>query len=170
MGSDSDLPVMREALQVLEDFDIPAEISICSAHRTPDKAHEVAKSAKERGVKVIIAGAGGAAHLAGVMAAYTALPVIGVPIKAWSLEGADSLYSTAQMPAGIPVATVAINGARNAGLLAVQILATADEGLYSRFLDFKANMAEKVNAKAQKLTELGYKTYLENAKKEKAAV
>ena len=163
MGSDSDLPVMSEAAKVLEEFGVADEITVLSAHRTPDRAHEYAKSAIERGLKVIIAGAGGSAHLAGVLAAFTTLPVIGVPIKS-NLDGVDSLLATLQMPPGIPVATVAIDGAKNAGLLAVQILATADDGLAKKLLDYKKKQAASVNEKAKKLEEMGYKKYLEEKK------
>lgn len=160
MGSDSDLKVMREAAKVLEEFGVPFEITVCSAHRTPDRAHEYATTAITRGLKVIIAGAGGAAHLAGVLAAFTTLPVIGVPIKS-ALDGVDSLLSTMQMPPGIPVATVAIDGAKNAGLLAVQILATSDEKLMQKLVDYKKQMAAAINGKAEKLEKEGYKKYLE---------
>ncbi len=141
MGSDSDLPVMQKAWEVLKQFDIPFEVNIISAHRSPDRLEEYASSAYGRGLRVIIAGAGGAAHLPGVTAAFTALPVIGVPIKSKTLNGVDSLYSIVQMPSGVPVATVAIDGAKNAGLLAVQILAQADEKLYSKFLEYKKELA-----------------------------
>jgi 5-(carboxyamino)imidazole ribonucleotide mutase len=161
MGSDSDLKVMAEAAKVLEEFNIGYEITVCSAHRTPDRAHQYATSAKDRGLKVIIAGAGGAAHLAGVMAANTTLPVIGVPIASSSLNGLDSLLSTAQMPPGIPVATVGTDAGKNAGLLAVQILGSADEAISKKIVGYKKNMAEAVNAKAKKLEEEGYKKYLE---------
>ena len=127
MGSDSDLPIMSEAAQVLDEFGVEYELTVVSAHRTPDRMYEYAKSAKDRGLKLIIAGAGGAAHLPGMTAAITTLPVIGVPIKTKALSGVDSLYSIVQMPGGIPVATVAINGGKNAGLLAVQTLAAFDE-------------------------------------------
>lgn len=162
MGSDSDLPVMQEAAKVLEEFGVAFEITVCSAHRTPDRAHEYASTAIGRGLKIIIAGAGGAAHLAGVIAAYTTLPVIGVPIKSKSLNGIDSLLSTAQMPPGIPVATVAIDGAKNAGLLAVQILATSDKDLAKKLATYKTTLANSVNAKAEKLEKEGCKKYLEN--------
>ena len=154
MGSDSDLSVMEEAGKVLKEFGVPYEITVCSAHRTPDRAHEYATTAVERGLKVIIAGAGGAAHLAGVLAAYTTLPVIGVPIHS-KLDGLDSLLSTLQMPPGIPVATVAIDGAKNAGILAVEILATADDGLVNKLMDYKKKMADAVNEKAKKIESLG---------------
>ncbi len=161
MGSDSDLKVMQEACKVLEEFSVPYEITVCSAHRTPERAHEYAASAISRGLKVIIASAGGAAHLAGVMAANTTLPVIGVPID-WKLNGLDALLSTAQMPPGVPVATVGIDGGKNAGLLAIAILATADETLAKKLVDYKKKMSETVNEKAKKLEELGYKKYLES--------
>ena len=161
MGSDSDLGVMQEGAKILEEFGVAFEITVLSAHRTPDRAHKYAISAIPRGLKVIIASAGGAAHLAGVMAANTTLPVIGVPIN-WKLNGLDSLLSTVQMPPGIPVATVAIDGAKNAGLLAVQILATSDESLANKLALYKTTMANSVNAKAEKLEKQGYKKYLEN--------
>ena len=163
MGSDSDLKVMQEAAKILEAFGVAFEITVLSAHRTPDRAHEYTKSARERGLKVIVAGAGGAAHLAGVIAAGTILPVIGVPIHS-KLEGVDSFVSTLQMPPGIPVATVAIDGAKNAGLLAVEILATADENLVKKLLDYKEKIATEVNEKAKKLEELGYGDYLNETK------
>ena len=161
MGSDSDLKVMQEAAKVLEEFGVSFEISVCSAHRTPARAHEFASTAFERGLKVIIASAGGAAHLAGVMAANTTLPIIGVPID-WKLNGLDALLSTAQMPPGVPVASMGIDGGKNAGLYAVQILATSDETLAKKLTDYKAKMTEQINEKAKKLEELGYKKYLEN--------
>ncbi|MFZ7125095.1 MAG: phosphoribosylamine--glycine ligase [Desulfobacterales bacterium] len=150
MGSDSDLPVMEAAAEILKKFDIPFEITIASAHRSPERAAEFARSASGRGVKVLIAGAGHAAHLAGVVAAHTALPVIGVPIDSSALNGMDALLSTVQMPPGIPVATMAVgkSGARNAGLLAVQILATGDDRLTTEFEAFKADMARQVQQKA----------------------
>jgi 5-(carboxyamino)imidazole ribonucleotide mutase len=143
MGSTSDLPVMKEAAEILNDFKIPFEINALSAHRTPDEVEKFAKSAHSRGIRVIIAGAGMAAHLCGVIAAMTTIPVIGVPIKA-SLDGLDALLAIVQMPPGIPVATVAINGARNAGILAVQILATGDEGLQSQLISFKEDLKKKI--------------------------
>lgn len=161
MGSDSDLKVMREAAEILKKFGVAFEITVCSAHRTPDRAHKYAADAVKRGLKVIIAGAGGAAHLAGVLASFTTLPVIGVPINS-KLKGIDSLLSTMQMPPGIPVATVAIDGAKNAGLLAVQILAINDKNLSKKLIDYKQKMAETVNKKAKKLEKNGYKKYLEN--------
>ena len=145
MGSRSDLEVMREALDTMTEFGIPHELTVVSAHRTPDRMFAYAKGAADRGVKVIIAGAGGAAHLPGMVASLTIIPVIGVPIKSRnSIDGWDSLLSIVQMPAGVPVATVAVNGARNAGLLAVQILATADERLAEKFTAFKGEQEDKV--------------------------
>jgi 5-(carboxyamino)imidazole ribonucleotide mutase len=160
MGSDSDLPVMSEAAKVLDDFGISYELTIVSAHRTPDRMYEYAKSAKGRGLKLIIAGAGGAAHLPGMTAAITTLPVIGVPVKTKALSGVDSLYSIVQMPGGIPVATVAINGAKNAGLLAVQILAAFDKELSTKVEAYKAELAISVEDKADKLETKGYTSYL----------
>jgi 5-(carboxyamino)imidazole ribonucleotide mutase len=143
MGSTSDLPVMEEAAKVLNELQIPFEMNALSAHRTPDKVEGFARSAAGRGIKVIIAGAGMAAHLPGVIAAMTPLPVIGVPIKG-SLEGLDSLLAIVQMPPGIPVATVAINGARNAGILAAQIIATGDPGLMDKIIRFKEELKDKI--------------------------
>jgi 5-(carboxyamino)imidazole ribonucleotide mutase len=143
MGSDSDLPIMSKSVDVFKEFDIPFEVKILSAHRTPDEHSEWSKSAKERGIKVIIAAAGGAAHLPGVTAGNTTLPVIGVPIKTKSLEGMDSLLSIVQMPSGVPVATVAIDGAKNAALLAVQILGVADENISNKMAQYKKSMAEQ---------------------------
>lgn len=163
MGSDSDLKVMAEAAKALEEFGIPFEISVVSAHRTPERAHEYATSAIGRGLKVIIASAGGAAHLAGVMAANTTLPVIGVPID-WKLGGLDALLATAQMPPGVPVAAMGIDGGKNAGLFAVEILATSDERLATKLVDYKKKMADAVKAKADKLEKEGYEKYLKTAK------
>lgn len=153
MGSDSDLGVMEETAAILRKFGIAFEITVASAHRTPRRAAEFAESARDRGIKVIIAGAGHAAHLAGAMAAHTTLPVIGVPIDSSALQGMDALLSTVQMPPGIPVATVAVGkpGAVNAGILAVQILAVGDPALADKLADYKAQMAAKVTEKAQKL-------------------
>lgn len=147
MGSDSDAPVMRQAADALDEFDVSWEMRVLSAHRTPDDAISYSREAAGRGVKVVIAGAGGAAHLPGVLAATTTLPVIGVPIGLKNLDGLDSLLSIAQMPKGIPVATVAIDGARNAGLLAVRILATSDPSLTTALENFAANMADEVRRK-----------------------
>ncbi len=164
MGSDSDLPVMQEAAKVLEQLGVAFEMSVISAHRTPERALQYAKSAKERGLKVMIAGAGGAAHLAGVVAAHTTLPVVGVPVKSGALAGVDALYATVQMPPGIPVATVAIDGAKNAGILAAQIIATSDAALAAKLDSYKKELAHSVEAKAKKLEEVGYKKYLEEKK------
>ena len=153
MGSDSDLDTMREAAKVCEEFGVGCEVRVLSAHRTPHDAAEYAGSAETRGLRVIIAGAGGAAHLAGVVAGHTTLPVIGVPIKSAALNGYDSLLSIVQMPAGVPVACVAIDGARNAGLLAIQILATADPGLHERLQAFKAELVEKTRDKDRRVQE-----------------
>ena len=162
MGSDSDLPVMSETAKILEKFEIPFEVKIISAHRTPDRIFEYARGAKANGLKVIIAGAGGAAHLAGVTAALTPLPVIGVPIKSAALNGLDSLYSIVQMPSGIPVATTAINGALNAGLLAVKMLALSDEKLSDKLVAYQEELKNSVEKKAEKLENIGYKAYLES--------
>jgi phosphoribosylaminoimidazole carboxylase PurE protein len=153
MGSDSDLEIMKEAGKSLDDFGIAYEIDVTSAHRSPDRTAEYAKNAAERGIKVIIAGAGGAAHLAGVIAAHTTLPVIGVPIPATSLNGMDSLLATVQMPAGIPVATVAIGkpGATNAGILAAQMIALADAGIAKKMVGHKEKLAKGVEEKSKKL-------------------
>lgn len=144
MGSTSDYDIMSAAIQVLEDFGIEYEKKVISAHRTPDLMCEYAKSARERGIGVIIAGAGGAAHVAGVVAGMTTVPVIGVPIQTKALGGMDSLLSIVQMPGGIPVATMAINGAKNAGLLAAEILALSDEGLQKKLSDFRQAQTQKV--------------------------
>ncbi len=151
MGSDSDLPVLRAAAEVLAELGVPWEMTIVSAHRTPRRLYEYAQGARERGLKVIIAGAGGAAHLPGMAAALSPLPVIGVPVKTSSLSGQDSLLSIVQMPAGVPVATVAINGARNAGILAAQILGTADEAILDRVARFKQDMETRVLEKAGRM-------------------
>lgn len=153
MGSDSDLPVVRGTLQRLEQFGIPYEARVISAHRTPHAAEAFARDAVENGFGVLIAAAGKAAHLGGVLAAYTPLPVIGLPIKSSTMDGLDSLLSIVQMPSGIPVATVAINGADNAGILAAQILAISDEALYQKLIAFKEDMAAEVAAKDRKLQE-----------------
>ena len=160
MGSDSDLPVMSKAAEILDELQVPYELTIVSAHRTPDRLCEYAKTAEEKGLSVIIAGAGGAAHLPGMTAAMTVLPVIGVPVQTKALGGVDSLYSIVQMPPGIPVATVAINGAQNAGLLAAKILATSDEALLERLKAYSQEMKEQVVAKAEKLDKVGYKEYM----------
>jgi 5-(carboxyamino)imidazole ribonucleotide mutase len=162
MGSDSDLAVMSEAVEVLEEFAVTYDMGIVSAHRTPDSLYKYASSAQKLGIKVIIAGAGGAAHLPGMTASMTTLPVIGVPIKTKTMDGLDSLLSIAQMPFGVPVATVAINGAKNAGLLAVQILAIADKNLEKKLAAYKQKMSKTVKTKNKKLVEIGFKKYLDN--------
>jgi 5-(carboxyamino)imidazole ribonucleotide mutase len=161
MGSDSDLPTMQGAIQICERFRVAHEVAIVSAHRTPERMVEYAHSAHERGLKVIIAGAGGAAHLPGMVAALTPLPVIGVPVQSKALQGVDSLYSIVQMPAGIPVATVAIGNATNAGLLAVQILASHNPVLLKAVQEYRASLAVAVAAKDQELQQSGYRKYLE---------
>jgi 5-(carboxyamino)imidazole ribonucleotide mutase len=149
MGSDSDLPVMQEAAKVLHELQVPYEMTIVSAHRTPKRLYEYAQQASDRGLEVIIAGAGGAAHLPGMVASLSPLPVVGVPVKTSTLSGEDSLLSIVQMPPGVPVATVAINGARNAGILAAQILGTADTGLRQRVVDFKQALEAMVMSKVE---------------------
>lgn len=161
MGSDSDLPIMKKAAEMLEKFGIGYEMTIISAHRMPDLFVEYASGAEERGIEVIIAGAGGAAHLPGMCAALFDLPVIGVPIHTKSLGGVDSLYSIVQMPSGIPVATVAIDGAANAAILAAKILSVSDPELRARLKDYKKEMKDGVSAKADKLDRLGYGKYIE---------
>lgn len=151
MGSDSDLPVMQEAAAVLREFGVPYEMTIVSAHRTPGRLYEYARTARDRGLRVIIAGAGGAAHLPGMAAAISELPVIGVPVKSSALNGEDSLLSIVQMPGGIPVATVAINGAKNAGILATQILGVADPSLLDRVVQYKKDLEAMVMGKVEKL-------------------
>jgi 5-(carboxyamino)imidazole ribonucleotide mutase len=155
MGSTSDLPVMEKTAQILNDFKIPFEINALSAHRTPEQVEEFARKAEQRGIKVIIAGAGMAAHLPGVIAAFTPLPVIGVPIKA-SLEGLDSILSILQMPPGIPVATVGVNGAMNAGILAVQIIATGDPELMKEVVSFKEKLKQKIVEANDELKSIKY--------------
>jgi 5-(carboxyamino)imidazole ribonucleotide mutase len=161
MGSDSDLPIMKECALALEEFDIPYEVVISSAHRVPEGTAAFARDAAGRGIQVIVAGAGMAAHLAGVIASLTPLPVIGVPIQSGALKGLDSLYAIVQMPPGIPVATVAIDGARNAGILAAQILGVKNPELREKILKFKEQMTEKVVSKNQKLQQTGWRPYLE---------
>ena len=160
MGSDSDLKVMKEAAEILEYFDIEYELTIVSAHRTPERMVKYAFNAMEKGIKVIIAGAGGSAHLPGMIAALTSIPVIGVPIKSSSVEGLDSLLSIVQMPPGIPVATVAINGSKNAGLLACQILSTQNKVLLDKLENYKKEMKNQVISKANKLDIIGWREYL----------
>ena len=158
MGSTSDLPIMKEAAKVLDELEIPFEINALSAHRTPEEAAEFAKSAVHRGIRVIIAGAGGAAHLPGVMAAFTPLPVIGVPVLSTiSIDGWDSVLSILQMPPGIPVATVGLDGARNAGILAAQILATGDMELMQKIVAFKDGLKEKIIQANEELKAIKYK-------------
>lgn len=152
MGSDSDWSTMKEAAEILEDFGIPFEKQVVSAHRTPDVMAEYGKSARERGLKVIIAGAGGAAHLPGMLASYTTLPVIGVPVKTSALGGIDSLYSIVQMPNGVPVATVAIGKAKNAGLLALRILGVNDQSIAKSLASYQEKMAKESKEKTKNLT------------------
>lgn len=160
MGSDSDLPVMRQAADVLKELGVEFELTIVSAHRTPGRMFQFAKSAHERGIRVIIAGAGGAAHLPGMVASLSPLPVIGVPIKSSnSIDGWDSVLSILQMPNGVPVATVALNAAKNAGILAAQILGSHDEKLRTRMLKYKAELADGVRKKYERLEEMGYENY-----------
>lgn len=161
MGSDSDLGIMKEAAVFLDSVGIPYEVSVLSAHRNPDKACEYSKTARERGLSVIIAGAGVSAHLPGVMSALTTLPVIGVPIKSGALDGVDALYSIVQMPPGIPVATVAINGARNAGILAAEIISVSNVDIANKLAKFKEDMNQAGLAKNEKLHEIGIDKYLE---------
>jgi phosphoribosylaminoimidazole carboxylase PurE protein len=151
MGSDSDLPVMRAAAQILGELGVTHELDIVSAHRTPDRLYDYARGAEDRGIRVIIAGAGGAAHLPGMVASLCNLPVIGVPVSATKLDGEDALLSIVQMPAGIPVATVAIDNATNAGILAAQMLATGDDALRARLAAYKDGLRDKVLAKAERL-------------------
>ncbi len=163
MGSDSDLPIMRQAADVLTELSVAFELTIVSAHRTPERMFEFAKKAHTRGVKVIIAGAGGAAHLPGMVASLTPLPVIGVPIKSSnSIDGWDSVLSILQMPNGVPVATVALNAAKNAGLLAAEIMATSDADLLEKMIAYKKELAEGVAVKYEKLERIGYEEYLKN--------
>ena len=161
MGSDSDLGIMKKAVNVLEDFEVPYKIDIISAHRTPEMAKDFSVNAHKEGIKVIICGAGLAAHLAGSVSAHTPLPVIGVPIGGGKHQGVDSLYSTVQMPPGVPVATVGIDGAKNAALLAIQILGVSDKKYMDAILDFKKAQAKNIVEKSEKLKRIGYKKYLE---------
>jgi len=161
MGSDSDLEVMKAAAEILDSFDVSFEIMIVSAHRTPERMVDFAQKANERGIKVIIAGAGGAAHLPGMVASLTPLPVVGVPVKSSnSIDGWDSILSILQMPIGVPVATVALNGAKNAALLAIRILATADDNLYKKMLDFQEQMKTETINKSEGLENIEYKNYV----------
>lgn len=161
MGSDSDLPVMSEAAKILDQLKVPYELTVVSAHRTPDRLYDYAKAAKDKDLKVIIAGAGGAAHLPGMVASLTSVPVVGVPVKTRTLNGVDSLYSIVQMPPGIPVATVAINGAKNAGILAAQIIGSFDETVSKAVITYKEDLKEMVEGKANHLEAIGYQPYLE---------
>lgn len=161
MGSDSDMPVMAKAAEILDKFGIEYEMKVISAHRAPDVFFDYAKSAEEKGFKVIIAGAGMAAHLPGMCAAIFPMPVIGIPMHTTSLGGKDSLYSIVQMPSGIPVATVAINGGANAGILAAKILATSDSELLAKLKEYSESMKESVIEKDRLLQETGYKKYME---------
>lgn len=153
MGSINDLAAVRPAIEILKEFGVETDVRVISAHRTPKEAHDFAGNAIANGIETIIACAGKAAHLAGVMASYTTLPIIGLPIKSSTMDGLDSLLSTVQMPAGVPVATVAINGAQNAGLLAIQMLVLKYDGLQSKLIDYKSKMTEKVNAQDAELQE-----------------
>jgi 5-(carboxyamino)imidazole ribonucleotide mutase len=166
MGSKSDLPIMAEAAEMLETFGIPFEITIASAHRTPERAAQYATTAQKRGIKVIIAGAGGAAHLPGVIASMTTLPIIGVPIKSSnSIDGWDSILSILQMPSGIPVATMALNGAQNAAILAAQIIAHCDSKVAGKLKDFKKSLKKKVEQNIHELEKVDYKEYLKKPSK-----
>ena len=162
MGSDSDLPIMRQAADVLKELEIPTEVTIVSAHRTPERMFDFAKNAHLRGIRVIIAGAGGAAHLPGMVASLSPLPTIGVPIKSSnSLDGWDSILSILQMPNGVPVATVALNAAKNAGILAAQILGASDAAILERIVQFKQGLADEVAVKYEKLESEGYEAFSE---------
>lgn len=165
MGSDSDMPVMAQAADFLEKMGIDFEITVISAHREPELFFEYAKAAEGKGIKVLIAGAGKAAHLPGMCAALFPMPVIGVPMKTSDLGGVDSLYSIVQMPSGIPVATVAINGGKNAGILAAKILAASDDALLQKLKDYSEEMEKEVVGKAEKLDQIGYKEYVAQMKK-----
>ena len=165
MGSDSDMPIMAKAAEILDQFGIDYEMTIISAHREPDIFFEWAKAAESRGIKVISAGAGKAAQLPGMCAALFPMPVIGIPMKTSDLGGVDSLYSIVQMPSGVPVATVAINGGANAGILAAKILATSDEELLGKLKDYVEGLKNDVVKKAEKLDEIGYKEYVAQMKK-----
>jgi 5-(carboxyamino)imidazole ribonucleotide mutase len=160
MGSDSDLPVMQEAAKILEEFGIDFELTIVSAHRTPERMFDYAKNCDKRGIEVIIAGAGGAAHLPGMVASITPLPVIGVPVKTSSLAGMDSLLSIVQMPPGVPVATVAINNAKNAGILAAEILGIKYPQIKRKVAEYKERMKKEVEEKAARMENIGYREYL----------
>ena len=160
MGSDSDLPIMKQAAEFLDEMNIPFEIDVVSAHRTPEKMMDYAKSAHKRGIKVIVAGAGGAAHLPGMVASMTPLPVIGVPVKSSnSIDGWDSILSILQMPNGIPVATVALNAGKNAGILAARIIGVSDSIILDKMIDYQSTLKNKVLATGDRLKEVGYKEY-----------
>ena len=161
MGSDSDLPVMYKAAEMLDSLGVPYELTVVSAHRTPDRMAQYAKTAYDRGLKVIIAGAGGSAHLPGMVAAQTCLPVIGVPVQTKALGGVDSLYSIVQMPPGIPVATVAINGALNAGLLAAKMIGAFDPAVMEKVTAYSEELKDTVEEKARRLEDEGYRKYLD---------
>ena len=161
MGSDSDLPILQSAAQILEELQVTYELTIVSAHRTPQRLFDYAQQAETKGLEVIIAGAGGSAHLPGMIAAITPLPVIGVPVKTSTLQGLDSLLSIVQMPGGVPVATVAINNAKNAGILAAQIIGIKQPDVRQRVKQYKAQLATEVSDKAQLVETMGYKQYLE---------
>ncbi len=160
MGSDSDLPILKEAAIILDELGVAYELTIVSAHRTPERLFQYAKDAEGKGLDVIIAGAGGAAHLPGMVAAITPLPVIGVPVKTSTLQGQDSLLSIVQMPAGVPVATVAINGAKNAGILAAQIIGVKQANIRQNVKQYKAELEKTVIEKAEQLENVGYKQYI----------
>lgn len=162
LGSDSDLPTMSSCAKILEEFNIPYELTISSAHRSPDLTIKNVEKYHKQKVRIIIAAAGLAAHLAGVIAAHFPLPVIGVPMKGGALNGVDALYSTIQMPPGIPVATVGIDGAKNAGLLAIQILATSDKKIEQKMIEFKKELSSEVLKKSTKIKKIGWKNYLES--------
>ena len=162
MGSDSDLKTLKPAIDILREFEIETEVSILSAHRTPIEMMEYAKSAEAENIKVIIAGAGGAAHLPGMLASITCIPVIGVPVESKTLKGIDSLLSIVQMPAGIPVATVAINGGQNAGLLAIEMISLFDESIKENLKKFRENLHAQVRSKNNKLSTIGAEKYLQN--------
>lgn len=161
MGSDSDLPVMSQCASFLDEVGVDYDLTVVSAHRTPERMYAYAQEAESKGYKVIIAGAGGAAHLPGMVASLTSLPVIGVPVKSSTLSGIDSLYSIVQMPPGIPVATMAINGAKNAGILAARMLATSDQEVNRNLKVFESSMKDSVIEKAERLEDIGYAKYLE---------
>lgn len=165
MGSDSDLPVMSESAKILDELGVSYHLTVVSAHRTPKRMYDYAENAAKNGFKVIIAGAGGAAHLPGMVASLTDLPVIGVPVKSSNMSGIDSLYSIVQMPPGIPVATVAINGAKNAGILAAKILALSEPTIAQKVASFSENQKNQVLGKAEKLEDIGYQKYLDTMKK-----